>query len=243
MTKGTLGSWLEKLIEILIVLLVLYAAWGMIESFGEHFTESMAVGASANDLALAINEVSECIDEQGSGSMDCLQGIEVEISVPQNVPNGLDPSFQKDPLWIIQYNTCVGNGFNEDGSTRCSPNEVSAVCECQSLWDSGTFMPKCENNLCWGLVEDTEPGIAQVDKEALKKLQPFYILDPCYAIVIVREDNDNRGTIEICFKQRLSEPLLNYCYGEVGCRISSDSDWPEEGTNVWNNDFGKKCVE
>ena len=105
MSKGTLGSWLEKLIEILIVLLVIYAAWSMIKSFGEHYVESMAVGASAEDLATAINEMSDCIDEQGADSMDCRTGIQLKISIPQNIPLGGNPSSGKDPMWIIQHDT------------------------------------------------------------------------------------------------------------------------------------------
>lgn len=249
MKKGTLGSWLEKLIQILLVLLIIYAAWGLLQSFGTHFVESMAVGNSADDLAAAINEVSRCIDEQGSGSMDCMRGVEVKVSVPQNVEIAIrpgctppwDPSCGTDPMWVIYHDRKLDSG---DAETGCP----AAACECHSLWDSGLVAPQCENDLCWGLIENEVPGRSMVDKKALEKLESFYILDPCYAVVRVREDprTGYEGKIQICYKEALdiTSGNFNFCYSdwEAGLgecilnELFTSSPWPEYQVSVWSDD-------
>ncbi len=218
--KGELSHILSVFIKVVLLLLVIVAIWSSIKGFGTYAVESLAVSSSAEDLAAAINYVHHCIETNG---VDATCYKEVKISIPQEVYG--DASVRKDPLWVIFHNVDL------------KKKSVPVSCECTSPWDSGVTAPDCPDALCWGLIENSAPGRAHVEPEALKRLKSFWIIDPCYAVV--RVYSDHKGGIDICFVKELEGPgTENFCYAPKSCTcipIStqpiplSDSCWPEDG--------------
>jgi len=243
MKKGySTEGWLNTLIKIVLLVLVIFVTWTTLKEFYEHITEGISVQSSVNELATAINKVNRCIDDERD---DCTYGIDVTVSVPQNLDvleEGTigDPSVGHDPLWVIYHNYCMSNDDNDDNVGCKNENTYlvrEADCECHSLWDSGKFAPRCENDVCWGLIENVNPGTAQIDETALERLEPFYIIDPCYAVVKVREDPNNLGHIQICFDKLADAPsIYNWCYSEDTECTLSNSRWPES-PDVWSEKY------
>lgn len=247
--KGTLSEWLSKLIKIVILVLIAFAVYGAFKAFGENVTSAMSVTSSATDMADAINDMNNCINEH-SGHMDCTNGIQVNVSVPQTIwPHPIDSSIGVDPLWIIYHDYCVskrddGNNQGDGWNCRNAPDGETVLpsdCECSSFWDSGIFAPRCHDALCYGLIENFQPGVAMIDKQALDRLDPFYIIDPCYASVRVRENP--AGRIEICFEEELGRiGAFNFCYSEYNAPlwcVLSGSHWPDSH-GTWDDGY-KAC--
>jgi len=225
---------LHTIIHVVLVVLLVIAVYAFIKAFGGYAVQAAAVGATTQDLATAINDINQCINERKPDP--CTDEIEVTASLPrEDVKDSLDPSIGSDPMWIIFHEICVGDCPGP--GCGAGNNQVPAVCECQSLWDSGIWPPdKCENDLCWGLIENSAPERSLIDKEAIDRLEPFYIIDPCYALVIVREDPLQRGKIQVCFEEPLEGPGdYNFCYGGDGCWGFSDSDWPHDDKGAFGN--------
>jgi len=226
---------LHTIIHVVLVVLLVIAVYAFIKAFGGYAVQAAAVGATTQDLAVAINDINQCINERKPDP--CTDEIEVTAVLPQDIPESSTPNIGKDPLWIIFHDTCVGD--SPDPSCGAGKNQVPAVCECQSLWDSGIWPEdKCENDVCWGLIENRAPERSLIDREAIDRLESFYIIDPCYALVIVREDPRPayRGQIQVCFEEPLEGPgFYNFCYGGDECLIPGLTDWPHDDKGAFGN--------
>ncbi len=250
MAKGSIDKILSIFIAAVVILLIVAAAYNVIKGLGAHMAESISTGSSAEDIADAVNDINECIEENGEGR--CTEEITLDISVPQGLEDSGMPYVGADPLWVIYHDKCLSNdddtglpGENDDSCENIGdvePLVKESDCECHSLWDSGKFAPRCENDFCWGMVENQAPGRSQVNPRALERLQSFYIIDPCYARIKVRENPANPGKIEICFEEPLEPPVpgyANWCCADpdkVDCALQPPmgKEWPFTANGVWN---------
>jgi len=234
--KGFITLNLKTFIEVIIGLLLVWVVITATNATGVA-AGSFSTTGSATKLAEAINTVSICMDDSSDpATAFCEELVNITLSQAVSDDDG------EDPMWIIFHDVYL--------------KDVAAITTEDEWWDWQEIDPqRCENDLCFGFIEATNPGKATVEREAMDRLKPFYIMSPCYATVKVYNDG---GKIKICYTggpgDRQGPGCCNFCYnsdpaydsGEHG----SDSIWPwTSNSDAWNNEApepplwgGMKCT-
>ena len=199
MKKGFVKMHLKTFLEVVVGFLIIFVIIEALNVSG-FAAGSLAVGASASQLGEAINTVYNCIE---AGETGCSET--VKINLPQKVEKDIiGGTMGYDPLWAIWHKTYLP--------------EIDPIKNEQDLWDLGIVKDRCDNDLCFGLLERKSPGRASVKPEAIAKLKPFWMIDPCYVEIMVRDDGS--GNIELCYVKTIEGPgKYNFCSG---------SKWPDK---------------
>lgn len=217
--KGFIKLNLKTFIEVVVGLLIIFVL--IIATNATGFAAgSFATTGSAGKIAEAINRVSICMDDYGDITLaDCKEV--VNISLPQNVKD----DDGQDPLWAIYHDTKL--------------NAIAAITTEDDFWDWQELNPdKCENDICFGLIEMKYPGKATVEREAIERLDPFWMIDPCYATIRIYSEN---GRIKICYvggpDTRKGPGCCNFCYNGDPAYDSGkhgESIWPwTSNSDAW----------
>ncbi|UCG95627.1 MAG: hypothetical protein JSV92_01085 [archaeon] len=244
-SRGLFKVNLVMLIALVVgVIIILFLVSNLqLESYSAGAT---ATHKTANELGMAIKEVSNCIDTRGS---NCRLEVKARIYLPQaNVDRswwGLGGPTQY-PLWTVFHNTKLdGIRYHTDTSDPNSCQEAPPIAKyCSDLWKKGRkTLEQCEDKICYGLIGMADFGSITLEGKDVEKVKPFWVASPCYAEVLVRPSSDPKDTvsegcvncIEICYIDgRKSVPSSEWLGKENFCHNDDNKVWPDD-YDAWDS--------